>query len=297
MSDSTWVKKSTNAIAAAAVIGFPLMGSVCLAQATPRVITTQAEEPSFAAFKPYWVDRPVMEVIGRATRELPPNIATTSFKFEATDKDANVALTTVTRAARSAIDRVQRLAGNKVEISASSTRQDFYEQYRDRAGNRIENARPDKLERSTITWIVTLKLTDTSLVPRARAEMLNGVGSSEYGGVSFTLVPTEAQMREVMGLALDDGRERARQMSALHSGRTRLLVVQEGTSQCLSQASTPEGFAAYAPSPPPPPPPPAPPPPPSADGSYVRQSSELVLPSAPSPTAISASVCMIYALD
>lgn len=298
MANDNWVKRSSNAIAMTALIGLSLMSNVCFAQATPRSITTNVSEPTFAAFKPYWVDRPVMEVIGRATKELMPNVANLTFKYEATDREADKALTLVTRSARSAIARVERLAGAKAQITATSTRQDYYEQYRDRAGVRIENARPDKLERSTISWVVSIKLTDVTLASRVRAEMLNSIGASEVGGVYFSLVPTEAQMREVTSLALDDARERARTMGALHNGRTRLLVIQEGVSQCVSQQSTPTGSGPYQASPPPPPPaPPPPPPPPNDDGSYMRESSELALPATPSPTPVTASVCLIYALE
>lgn len=294
--------------ASAAAVGLALIPAATAsaqaapsAQPSPGIVRTAAappDVPPYAALQPYWASRPVIEAIGRADLRFQPNRVALRVEMFAVNANSNVALNEVSAAAQAAVARAREIAGDKAKISATSSVEINYEQYRERDGTRIENERLDKVESYTHTWTVSVELSDIALLPRVRAALLAGENAQQVGAAQFRLEPDAAQARAVWQAAVEDGRERARIAATAHGGTLRLLVLQEGRNECLSSPTTDAAprmafqdrttnGAAFA-----------------EAGEVIlrgarnaRVAANYVMPAEPEPVSLTAQVCMVYALE
>ena len=76
-----------------------LMGISLIASATAAA---QSGQGSLVFEKPYWTVRPVIETLGRASLELPPNRGQFSVQFVETDREAKDAMQAAVERARAA---------------------------------------------------------------------------------------------------------------------------------------------------------------------------------------------------
>lgn len=279
-----------------------LTSSVAFAQtAVPARVPAPERADGFppnAMHRPYWVDRPIIEVLGRATLEFAPNRVSFSVVVEETNSDADVALSRVAARARPAIEKVQGLIGHKGRLSVTYTREELYQQYRDREGNRVENTREDKIENYVARYIVHVQLDDATLLPTIKAELLAVGNAKMQMEAQYEFVPSPEQARTMFRAATVDGAERAKIVADAHRGRLKLLLIEEGTTQCIGQATGPVAVQVemtspvmYAPVSPAPEMV-------TVTGSRRKLTSqELIMPAAPNFVRHEAQVCMIYAIE
>jgi len=273
-------------------MGLLFLPTTAFAQLNVRTTAITPDIPPYAAIRPYWVDRPIIEVIGRANVEFAPNRANFSIKYFEVDTNSDEATRKVTDRVRPGLERARSLIGNKGTINATYSRTTLYEQYRDREGNRNENEREDKISNYVAYWTIEVNLTEMSIISAVRAELLAIGGAEMNENIEFEFEPTPEQARSVIAAAANDGFEQAKMVANIHGMRPRLLVFEEGRTQCLASATTRGATTSNAPT--------------RASnemivvtGSRLRKLTpeEMNLPVAPNPIESSAQVCMVYALE
>jgi uncharacterized protein YggE len=264
-----------------------------------------APEPSAAA---PWTDGPVIEALGRAYIEVPPNRARFSVTFEARDADSAVASQTAIEAARAATAAIRAAAEDKLRVTADLQVNPYYEQVRIQVGEFqeqiIENVHPDHRLGFVARATVTTTMLDVSLADAARGAAL-AAGPVSAQALYFYLEPTADDQRRVYAAAAEDARRRAEVSAANAGGRLgKLLVLQENSGPCLSYATTPVGYDEYnrfdyaaAPAPAAPPPPPmAAPAGPGGVDEILAQAEDYELAADPDPQRVQAQVCAVYQL-
>jgi len=279
---------------------------LCIAAATASLSAgASAQDDIFE--QPYWTERPVIEAMGRAQIEVMPNRARFSVSFVETDKDSDDAMALAVERARAAYETIKTVAGDEARVTTSVSVSPYFEQYRDRDGDRIENRRADKVAGYEARASLNVVATDTAKAGNARAAAL-ALGPQESGSMSIYLEETTELLQQAHAAAVADASARAR-LGAEAAGTSlgRLLVLQEGYGPCLGQWTTGTGRT-----PSPPPPPPAPTMAEAAMDSMVVTSASiggraveitqdqidaLNLPTDPEPRTISASVCAVYSVD
>lgn len=197
----------------------------------------QMSETPLAFETPYWTEKPVIEVLGRANLELPPNRGEFSVQFIETDRDAKSAMQTAVERARGAYAAIKAVAAEHAEVTTSVAVSPYYEQYRDRDGDRIENRRADKVIGYEARVSVQVLVKNVELAGEARAAAL-ALGPEESNPLSIYLQRSADALRLAYDAAVQDGAERAR-LSAAAAGAPlgELLVIQEGQGPCLGQWS------------------------------------------------------------
>lgn len=254
---------------------------------------------------PYWTRVPVIEVLGRADMQVAPNRASFSVTYLETDKDSKKAMQLAVERGRLAYETIKKAAGQESVIQSSVNVTALYEQFKDKDGNRIDNARSDKIRAYEARVTLNVTVEDVSKAGTARAGAL-ALGPENSTGLSTYLERTTELNREAYEAAVKDAAARA-EATAKASGSKlgKLMVVQEGSGPCLGNWSSMAGSdynyydKSYAMAPPPP----------SApqvasgmiDGRQVTITQAdidaLNLPSDDKSQPVSASVCMIYRID
>lgn len=188
--------------------------------------------------RPYWWDQPVLEALGRAEVEVQPNRAYFSVSFVRNDADAPRATDEPIARARLAYEAIKKVTGDRARIETSIEVEPYYEQYRDKEGELIDNERADRVKGYQATASVSIYLSDISLAGRARAAAI-ALGPQSAGDIEFEVVETPELQRGAYRAAAEDARARA-EIAAAASGGTLgdLLVMQEGQGPCMGNWST-----------------------------------------------------------
>ncbi len=176
--------------------------------------------------KPYWTSTPVIEALGRAEVELPPNRASFSVSFVETDRDATTAMASAVERARIAYDAIKAVAGDSAQVTTSVRVDPYYEQYKDRNGDRIENRRPDKVKGYEGRASVSVIMLDVRKAGEARAAALV-LGPENAGNLRLYLERTAQVNRQAYEAAVRDA--------------AALLVIQEGQGPCLGRWTSQSG--------------------------------------------------------
>lgn len=256
---------------------------------------------------PYWTRMPVIESIGRAEMQVAPNRASFSVVYLETDKNSDDAMKLAVQRGKVAYDAVKKIAGDKAIVQSSVSVEPYYQQYRNKDGDKVENDRADKIEGYEARVSLNVQVEDVPMAGKARAGAL-ALGPETSTPLRTYLEATTEMNRAAYEAAVADGAARAKATaSASGSKLGKLLVVQEGGGPCLGRWSTSSGTdnsyydrynapEAYAMAPPPPAP--------VAEGMIGRKQvtitqadiDALDLPSDERKQSISSSVCMIYAV-
>lgn len=201
----------------------------------------QSSEGSVVFEQPYWTERPVIETLGRASLELPPNRGQFSVQFVETDRDAKDAMQAAVERARAAYAAIKSVAGETSEVTTSVMVEPYYEQYRDSDGDRIENRRADKVKGYEAQVSVQVLVKNVELAGTARAAAL-ALGPERADPLRLYLERTADVLQQSYEAAVRDGSARAR-ISAAAAGATLgdLLVVQEGNGPCLGRWTSSAG--------------------------------------------------------
>lgn len=267
--------------------------------------------------RPYWWDKPVVEALGRAMIEVAPNRAYFGVAYTATDSQSGKAMELASAKAKLVSDAIKKIAGDKASVRSSISMTPYYEQYRDKDGNVIDNRQPDKIRGYEARASIQVTLKDVSIAGRARAAAL-ALGPQSSDAVRFSLIETVDLQRTALAAAAKDARLRAESTAAAAGGKLgELLVLQEGRNPCMGNWSTAQvarvvsegGGNEYVGSPPPPPPPPpAPAMAPRAmavasgrvggrDVSITEDDiNRLDLPNDYQPETVQSAVCVVYTL-
>ncbi len=276
-----------------------------LAVSQPIVKTPESPYPPSAINRPYWADKPMIEIIGRANGEFDANRATLNFSIKEINSDSQKALVKLNDKSRPAIEALQKLIGKSGDIEVTYQLTPIYQQYKDSDGIKVSNQREDKVENYVARYQFRVVLYDVYLAPKVKAEILAIKDAEMSGQPYYSFEPTIEQTRKVFALALEDGKERAKMVANTYGSKLKLLTFGEGQDDCKSYASTTNATVqvdnydrsyAYAP-PPPPPPVMAPAPMFGASAKPAIIASDLILPSAPAKNKLSASVCMVFGIE
>ena len=210
-----------------------VLGLVIASAITPAA--AEEDQPEFS--KPYWTEQPVIEALGRARVEVPPNRAEFNISFVETNKDAHKAMTESVERARIAFKAIKAVAGDNSHVQTSVSIDPYYDQYRDESGDYYENEHPDKIRGYRAVAEISVEITDVSLAGKARGAALT-LGPEDASPLNTYLEPTTEMMREAYEAAVADGVARAQlSASASNASLGDLLVVQEGLGPCLGQWS------------------------------------------------------------
>ena len=263
--------------------------------------SASAQEAGFD--RPYWLDRAVIEAIGRAEIQFAPDRATFSVTFQETAQQAREAEAQAADRARLAAAAIRRRGGEGVKIQSFVAVQPVYHQYTDHQGQHVDSDRPDQIDNYVARVTLSVEVNDTAHAADARAAAM-AVGPESTGDLSYSLRETGEQHRRVFAAAAEDAAQRARlaaQASGAHLGT--LLVLQEGQGPCLGSWRGEPGMEG----PPPPPPPPPPPMAPASEAVVVTGSragqtlrltpediARLNLPEDLRPLTLTAEVCAVY---
>ena len=255
---------------------------------------------------PYWTRMPVIEAIGRAKMQVAPNRASFSVTYLETDKDADDAMKLAVQRGKVAYDAIKKIAGDKAIVQSSVSVEAYYQQYRNKEGDKVENERADKVAGYEARVTLNVLVEDVSVAGKSRAGAL-ALGPESSTRLNTYLEATTEMNRAAYEAAVADGAARAKATaSAAGTQLGKLLVVQEGNGPCLGRWSTSAGTdddyysrnrgqEAYAMA--------EPAPAPVAEGMIGRKAvvitqediDALDLPSDTRKQSISSSVCMIYA--
>jgi uncharacterized protein YggE len=266
--------------------------------------SASAQEQQSGFDRPYWLNRSVIEAIGRAEVEVMPDRATFQVTYEETAREAGDASAQAADRARLAVAAMRQRGGTAVEIRSAVTMQANYQEYRTREGVIEQREGSENVRSYTARVMLSVEVTDISRAPGVRAAAL-AVGPEQAQPLSFSLRETSEHNRRAFAAAAEDAALRARaaaQASSTHLGP--LLVLQEGQGPCLGSwyGARPGTFG-----PPPPPPPPAPPAARAEEAIVVtgsrgqplqvtqEQIDRLELPADLAPITLSSTVCAIYA--
>jgi uncharacterized protein YggE len=185
--------------------------------------------------RPYWLNRSVIEVIGRARVEAPANRARFSVTFQETAREAGDAQAEAADRARLATAAMRDRGGDDIEISSAISVQPIYEEYRDREGN--VQQRPGVQNITSYLGSVTLsvRILDTTRAANVRAAAL-AVGPEASEPLGYYLEETAELQRQVYVAAVEEAAGRAH-AAARATGSTLgpLLVLQDGQGPCLGQ--------------------------------------------------------------
>lgn len=277
------------------------------AQTVQKTIAGPSDNPPYAAIRPYWIDKPVIEVIGRSNVQFDPNIASMNFTIQEINEDADKGLILLNKRSKPAFEKVKELIGENGKISISYSRSAIYEQYRDKEGNKKNNTRDDKVENYVLAYRIYVSTDKIENIPIIKAEIMAIGNTIQEGNTDFQFLPSTEQSRLVFKAAVVDAKERAKDIAELHGKNIKLLVINEGASQCLSSPTVITGFqrddygstkqalaikrnsnsfvanskVEYD----------------SQKYETVLQASDLILPFAPQKVSLTAQVCMVYAIE
>lgn len=188
--------------------------------------------------RPYWWDKPVVEALGRAQVETPPNRAYFSVTFVETNANSGKAMEVVVANAKLAAEAIKKIAGDKARVKTSVEVDPYYEQYRDRDGELVDNERADKVKGYVARASLSVTMTDLAIAGRARGAAL-ALNPQESEDLSFSLVETVELQRDAMKVAAQDARARAEAVATAAGAKLgELLVLQEGQGPCLGSWSS-----------------------------------------------------------
>lgn len=198
------------------------------------VLTSASAASAQEAFdRPYWLDRSVIEVIGRAQVEAAPDEARFSVTFREVARESLAATQAASDRARLATAAMRSRGGDAVEISSSADIETIHEEYRNREGDRQSSERADQIANYAVSITLNVTVKEIARAANVRAAAM-AVGPEETGDLEFILRETTPAQRRAYGAAVEDAAARAR-ISAQATGAQlgRLLVLQEGQGPCL----------------------------------------------------------------
>jgi hypothetical protein len=169
---------------------------------------TPAPAPRSYDPAPWWIDKPIMASIGYVTTEVQANRANLSVTYEAVDRDVASATKAAAQKVKAITGSLDAYGADKVRGATSFTITPLYEQYRDKSGAMIDNARADKIDRYQVSVRVGVEIRDVRLVEPIYAVLMSAK-PSQAQSVSFRLEPSDETRTQMFKLAVEDAKRRA----------------------------------------------------------------------------------------
>jgi uncharacterized protein len=210
------------------MIRFALCAFACLSAATPAFAQDAFD-------RPYWLDRSVVEALGRAQIVVPADEASFSVTFREVATDARAALFAAADRARLAAAAIRSRGGETARITSETSVEGIYREYRNGEGERVSSEREDQIENYAASVTLDVTITDIAHAADARAAAL-AVGPENIGDLHYGLSETAPARLRAYRAAVQDAATRAR-VAAEASGAPlgRLLVLQEGQGPCVGR--------------------------------------------------------------
>lgn len=222
---------------------------------------------------PWWMREPVIASLGAVRVDLPANRARFTARFSAVERDSAGAAAAATRKVASLDAALRATGADRVRLTTTVDTRPLYDQYRDKAGNMVDNERADRIDRYEVTAAIEIEVRDIAALESTYNAVLAAQPTS-VGTVFFTLEPDNKTRSALANEAIRDATRRARtaaEASGARLGQVKIIdptarvcrtdvlagwpSYDGGTRPTLVEAeSLRDGV--------PPPPPPAPPPPP-----------------------------------
>lgn len=201
----------------------------CAAFAT----AAHAQERTFE--RPYWLDRAVIESVGRASMETQADRASFSVTFREVAQESREAMFAASDRARLAAAAIRSRGGEGVQIRSSADIQAIHQEYRMRDGERVASDRADQIDNYAVSVTLSVSLSNVARAIDVRAAAM-AVGPESSSDLQYSLTENAAVRLRAYRAAVEDSAARAR-AAASASGSTlgRLLVLQEGQGPCLGQ--------------------------------------------------------------
>lgn len=257
-------------------------GLLAVALAVPAMATAQSEQPTTVP-APWWMREPVIAATGQVHVNLPANRAQFSATFSEVNSDSARALAAAARRSAALDERLQAFGAAKLQFTRTFVTTPLYRQYRDAAGNRVDNRRADEIENYQVTSTITISVQDVSIIEQVYAAVTAAEPSS-VTSIAWTLQPDDATITALSVAASRDAARRARESAEAAGARLGAVrIIDPSGSVCATEVLTgwpgfrageqsrdvsdDEAFARgrgreqgvpTVPAPPPPPPPPPP---------------------------------------
>ncbi|MFZ2030789.1 MAG: SIMPL domain-containing protein [Vitreimonas sp.] len=196
--------------------------------------------------RPYWLDRSVIEAIGRAQIDVTANRARFSVTFQETAREAQQAQAAAADRARLAVAAMQRIAPDATEISSEIAINPMQSEYRDRAGAVQQREGAQNVTGYVARVTLSVRVLDTRRASDIRAAAF-AVGPEDSEPLEYYLEQNVEAQRRAYTAAVEDAVARAR-AAALASGAHLgpLLVLQEGQGPCMGSWDRAGGVAVTA---------------------------------------------------
>ena len=199
-----------------AVLG--LMLALAGAAAPAAAQTVGVTTPSPYGKSPWWMREPIIASLGSIRTEIAANRASFSAEFQAVEHSAPDATKSAAAKVQALVAALRAFDQDKARVETTFNTQPLYEQYKDKDGNLVTNARPDKIERYQTSVRVMLDVRDITLLERVYATVV-AAGPASTQPVYFNLVPDNATNTEMARLAVADAAARARQAGEASGAR------------------------------------------------------------------------------
>lgn len=211
------------------------MRGILLASACLVVLNAQASAQEATFERPYWLERPVIEALGRAQVASAADRASFSVTFREVASQSRDAMFAASDRARLAAAAIRSRGGDSVRISSSADIEAIHEEYRNREGERVSSERADQVENYSVSVTLEIQVSDVSRAASVRAAAM-AVGPEETSDLNYSLDENSAARLRAYRGAVQDAAARAR-VAAEAGGVAlgRLLVLQEGQGPCLGR--------------------------------------------------------------
>lgn len=183
--------------------------------------------------RPYWLDRSVIEAIGRAQIDVTANRARFSVTFQETARDAQAAQTSTADRARLAVAAMHRVAPDATEVSSEINVNAIQAEYRDHDGNVQQREGAQNITGYVARVTLSVRVLDTRRASDIRAAAF-AVGPENGEALEYYLDQSVEAQRRAYTAAVEDAVARARAAAtAAGSHLGPLLVLQEGQGPCI----------------------------------------------------------------
>ncbi len=169
-----------------ALIG--LMLALAAGAAPAAAQTVGVINPNPYGPEPWWMREPIVASLGSVHATLPANRASFSAQFQAVAPSGPEATKAAAAKVRALTEALRAFDRDKVRVATTYSTRPLYEQYKDKDGARVDNERPDKIERYETSVDVTLDVRDLALLEKVYSTVISAGPSQArpVGSISFT---------------------------------------------------------------------------------------------------------------
>ena len=185
--------------------------------------------------RPYWIDRAVIEALGRAQVSATADTASFTVTFREVAGNSRDAMFEASDRARLAAAAIRSRGGESVRIASTAEVEAIHEEYRNREGERVASDRADQIDNYAVSVTLRVELDDVARATNVRAAAM-AVGPEQISDLNFSLTEASPARLRAYRAAVQDAAGRAR-VAAEAGGAAlgRLLVMQDGQGPCLGR--------------------------------------------------------------